>query len=177
MTDQTSAGNAAAGSDATGASNAPVFTIERIYVKDLSLEIPNAPQIFLEREAPQVDIQLHHNSSQIEDGVYQTVLTVTVTAKIGEKTMFLVEVAEAGIFIARNIPASELDAVLGIACPNILFPYVREVVSDVVTRAGFPPVVLNPVNFEAIYQQQRAPQQQVGGAEPPVQIITPSVSH
>jgi len=158
----------------------PTFSIEKCYVKDLSLEIPNAPQIFLEREAPQVDIQLHHNSSQIEDGVYQTVLTVTVTAKIGEKTMFLVEVAEAGIFIARNIPASELDAVLGIACPNILFPYVREVISDVVVRAGFPPVILSPVNFEAIYQtqqQQGGSQQRPGIEQPGVQIITPGASH
>jgi len=157
--------------------NAPVFSIEKVYVKDLSLEIPNAPQVFLEREAPQVDIQLHHNSSNVEDGVYQTTLTVTVTAKVKDKTLFLVEAAQAGIFVERNLPAQDLEAVLGIACPNILFPYVREVISDVVTRAGFPPVVLAPVNFEAIYQQQRAPQQQVGGAEPPVQIITPSVSH
>ncbi|HET9576871.1 MAG TPA: protein-export chaperone SecB [Usitatibacter sp.] len=160
--------------------NQPVFSIEKVYVKDLSLEIPNAPQIFLEREAPQVDIQLHHNTSTIEDGVYQTMLTVTVTAKIGEKTMFLVEAAQAGIFIARNIPASELQAVLGIACPNILFPYVREVVSDVVVRAGFPPVILSPVNFEAIYQaqqQQAAQQQQPASGQPGVQIITPGVAH
>ena len=154
--------------------NQPVFSIEKVYVKDLSLEIPNAPQVFLEREAPQVDIQLHHNSSGVEDGIYQTVLTVTVTAKVGDKTLFLVEAAQAGIFVVRNIPAQELDPVLGIACPNILFPYVREVISDVVVRAGFPPVVLAPVNFEAIYAQQRSQQQQ---QEPAVQIITPSVSH
>jgi preprotein translocase subunit SecB len=152
----------------------PVFSIEKVFVKDLSLEIPNAPQVFLEREAPQVDIQLHHNTTGVEEGVYQTTLTVTVTAKIGEKTMFLVEAAQAGIFVARNIPASELDAVLGIACPNILFPYVREVISDIVTRAGFPPVILTPVNFEAIYQSQRG--QQPGG-EAPVQIIVPGTSH
>lgn len=157
-------------------SNQPVFSIEKVYVKDLSLEIPNAPQIFLEREAPQVDIQLHHNSNAIEDGVYQTMLTVTVTAKIGEKTLFLVEATQAGIFVARNIPTGELDAVLGIACPNILFPYVREVVSDTVVRAGFPPVILSPVNFEAIYQAQRE-QQQPAQQEPGVQIITPTVSH
>ena len=156
-------------------SNQPVFTIEKVYVKDLSLEIPNAPQIFLEREAPQVDIQLHHNSTGVEEGVYQTTLTVTVTAKIKDKTMFLVEAAQAGIFVARNIPAQELEAVLAIACPNILFPYVREVISDVVVRAGFPPVLLSPVNFEAIYQQQH--QQQPGVDQPPVQIITPTISH
>ena len=155
--------------------NQPVFTIEKVYVKDLSLEIPNAPQIFLEREAPQVDIQLHHNSTGVEEGVYQTTLTVTVTAKIKDKTMFLVEAAQAGIFVARNIPAQELEAVLAIACPNILFPYVREVISDVVVRAGFPPVLLSPVNFEAIYQQQH--QQQPRVDQPPVQIITPTISH
>jgi preprotein translocase subunit SecB len=154
--------------------NQPVFSIEKVFVKDLSLEIPNAPQVFLEREAPTVDIQLHHNSTSVEEGVYLTTLTVTVTAKLGEKTMFLVEAAQAGIFVARNIPASELDAVLGIACPNILFPYVREVISDTVTRAGFPPVILSPVNFEAIYQAQRGQQPAV---QAPVQIITPGTSH
>jgi preprotein translocase subunit SecB len=153
-------------------SNQPVFSIEKVYVKDLSLEIPNAPQAFLEREAPTVDIQLHHNSTGVEDGVFQTVLTVTVTAKIGDKTLFLVEAGQAGIFVIRNVPASELEAVLAIACPNILFPYVREVVSDTVTRAGFPPVVLSPVNFEAIYQAQRDPQPAVSA--PTSQIITPT---
>lgn len=156
-------------------STQPVFSIEKVYVKDLSLEVPNAPQVFLEREAPQVDIQLHHNSSVVEEGVYQTTLTVTVTAKVGEKTLFLVEAAQAGIFVARNIPGNELEAVLGIACPNILFPYVREVISETVVRAGFPPVILSPVNFEAIYQQQRAPQ--AAPDQSGVQIITPTVSH
>ena len=153
----------------------PVFSIEKVYVKDLSLEIPNAPGIILERDQPQVDIQLHHNSTGVEDGVYETTLTVTVTAKIKDKTMFLVEAAQAGIFVCRNIPGPELEAVLAIACPNILFPYVREAVSDVIVRAGFPPVLLAPVNFEAIYQAQRDPQPaaQQGG----VQIITPTAAH
>ena len=154
----------------------PTFSIEKLFVKDISLEIPNAPQVFLEREAPTVDIQLHHNSTQVEDGVYQTVLTVTVTAKVGERTMFLVEAGQAGVFIVRNVGAPELDAILGIACPNILFPYAREVISDMVVRAGFPPVLLAPVNFEAIYAAQRDPQpvsQPQGG----VQIITPTAAH
>ena len=153
--------------------NQPVFSIEKIYVKDLSLEIPNAPQAFLERESPSVDIQLHHNSTSVEDGVYQTILTVTVTAKVAERTLFLVEAAQAGIFVLRNIPATDIDMVLGVACPNILFPYAREVVSDVVVRAGFPPVVLNPVNFEALYQAQRDAQAQQAAP----QIITPGISH
>lgn len=152
-------------------SNQPVFSIEKLYVKDLSLEIPNAPQAFLEREAPSVDIQLHHNSTSVEDGVYQTILTVTVTAKVNERTLFLVEAAQAGIFVLRNIPAGDVEMVLGVACPNILFPYAREVVADLTVRAGFPPVVLNPVNFEALYQAQREAQVQQQGAP---QIITPS---
>jgi preprotein translocase subunit SecB len=155
--------------------NQPVFSIEKVYIKDLSLEIPNAPQVFLERDPPTVDIQLHHNSTGVEEGVYETVLTVTVTAKAKDKTMFLVEAAQAGIFVVRNVPAGELEAVLGIACPNILFPYVREIVSDISVRAGFPPVILSPVNFEAIYQAQRDPQN-APPAEPAVQFITP-VSH
>jgi preprotein translocase subunit SecB len=155
--------------------NEPVFSIEKVYIKDLSLEIPNAPQVFLDREPPSVDIQLHHNSTGVEEGVYETVLTVTVTAKSKDKTMFLVEAAQAGIFLVRNVPAAELEAVLGIACPNILFPYVREVVSDISVRAGFPPVILSPVNFEAIYQAQRDPVPAVA-AEPAPLIFTP-VSH
>jgi len=137
------------------AQNQPVFSIEKVYVKDISLEIPNAPQIFLEREAPQVDIQLHHQSSKVDEGVYQTVLTVTVTAKVKEKTLFLVEAGQAGIFTIRNIPEADMEPILGIACPNILYPYVREVVSDIVVRAGFPPVLLTPVNFEALFQAQK----------------------
>jgi preprotein translocase subunit SecB len=152
----------------------PVFSIEKVYVKDLSLEIPNAPAVFLEREAPTVDIQLHHNTIGIENGVYQTVLTATVTAKAGDRTMFLVEVAQAGIFTIRNVPQAEMDAVLAVACPNILFPYVREVVSETCARAGFPPVILSPVNFDAAYAQQRTQQPE---AQESVQIITPGVSH
>lgn len=136
----------------------PMFNIEKIYVKDMSLEIPNAPQIFLEREAPQVDVQLHTQSGKVDDGIYQTLLTVTVTAKMADgKTMFLAEAGQAGIFQIRNVPQADLDPVLGITCPNLLFPYVRETISDMVTRAGFPPVILNPVNFEALYQQNAAP--------------------
>jgi preprotein translocase subunit SecB len=152
------------------AQNQPVFSIEKLYVKDISLEIPNAPQVFLEREAPQVDIQLHHESLNVEDGVYQTVLTVTVTAKVKEKTLFLAEVGQAGIFVIRNIPPADMDPVLGIACPNILYPYVREVISDVVTRAGFPPVVLSPVNFEALYQAQKQPVAEQQPDAPVIQV-------
>lgn len=132
----------------------PVFALEKIYLKDASLEIPHAPAIFLEREAPNIDVQLHTEGSPMGEGFYEVVVTVTVTAKLGDKVMFLVEVGEAGIFRIAGVPEEEIDPVLGIACPNILFPYAREVVSDLTTRAGFPPVLLNPINFEILYQQQ-----------------------
>jgi len=133
----------------------PTFHIEKIYLKDLSLEIPNAPDIFLERDAPQIDLQLNTKSQEINDGLFEVQLMVTVTAKINDKVMFLVETQQAGIFKIGNVPDKEMAPVLGIGCPNILFPYLRETVSDVVTRAGFPPVILNPVNFEAIYNKNQ----------------------
>ena len=138
----------------------PVFGIEKIYVRDLSVELPNAPQCFLEREAPQVEIQLNTGGDLVSEGVFEVTLTVTVTAKVGDKTQFLVEVAQAGIFQIRNLPDADIEAVVAVACPNILFPYARETVSDAVVRAGFPPVILAPVNFEALYQQRAAAQAQ-----------------
>ena len=136
----------------------PAFSIEKIYVKDLSLEVPHAPAIFLEREQPEIDLQLATAGQALEDGVFEAVITVTVTAKLGEKVMFLVEAAQAGIFQIRNVPEEDISGILAVACPNILFPYVRETVSDVVNRAGFPPVLLSPINFEALYAQQMAEQ-------------------
>ncbi|MBK8337571.1 MAG: protein-export chaperone SecB [Sterolibacteriaceae bacterium] len=138
------------------------FSIEKIYVKDLSLEVPNAPQIFLQRDQPEVQVQLHTEGSGVDEGVFQCLLTVTVTAKLGDKTMFLVEAAQGGIFQIRNVPQQDLEPILSIACPNILFPYARETISDTINRAGFPPVLLAPVNFEVLYQQrleQQAAQQ------------------
>ncbi len=136
----------------------PSFGIEKLYVKDLSLEIPNAPQIFMQRETPQIGIELANSANKLEDGIYEVVLTVTVTSKIADKTVFLVEVAQSGIFQVRNVPDENLEVIMSITCPNILFPYAREVVSDVVSRAGFPPVVLSPINFEALYAQQKQQQ-------------------
>ena len=136
----------------------PAFSIEKIYVKDLSLEVPHAPAIFLEREQPEIDLQLATAGQALEDGVFEAVITVTVTAKLGEKVMFLVEAAQAGIFQFRNVPEEDISGILAVACPNILFPYARETVSDVVTRAGFPPVLLTPINFESLYAQQMAAQ-------------------
>ncbi len=131
---------------------APSFAIEKLYVKDISLEVPNAPEIFLESEGPEIGIQLQTAVAALGDDAYEVTLTTTVTANLGEeKTVFLVEVGQAGIFRVRNVPEDNLAPLLSIACPNILFPYAREVVSDIVSRAGFAPVVLQPVNFEALY--------------------------
>jgi len=138
---------------------APSFAIEKLYVKDLSLEVPNAPAIYLERETPEIGLQLQTGGVKVGDDIFEVTLTATVTAKIGEKTVFLVEAGQSGLFRIRNIPEDNLEPLLSIACPNILFPYVREVVSESVTRAGFAPVVLQPVNFEAMYAA-RAQQEQ-----------------
>jgi len=137
----------------------PFFNIEKIYVKDLSVEVPNAPQIFLEREQPQIDLQINTQSAPVEQDVYQTELTLTITAKLKDKTAFLVEVRQAGIFRIQNLPKEALEAALAIGCPNILFPYAREVVSSAVLSAGFPPLLLQPVNFELLYMQQHAARQ------------------
>lgn len=141
--------------EATQENRQPVFSMEKIYVKDISLEIPHAPQIFLDRENPQIDVQLHTQAGTVEEGVFEVAITATVTAKVGEKVMFLIEAVQAGIFQVRNAPQEELEPVLAVVCPNILFPYLREVVSDISVRGGFAPVLLNPVNFEVLYHQQK----------------------
>jgi preprotein translocase subunit SecB len=141
----------------------PGFSIEKIYVKDASLEIPNAPQIFTDRSQPQVGIELSNFAQQLEASVFEVAIKVTVTSKIEDKTVFLVEVTQAGIFQIRNVPEENLEMIVGITCPNILFPYARETVSDLVVRAGFQPVLLNPINFEALFAQQK--QQQAEAAE------------
>ena len=141
----------------------PVFSIEKLYVKDLSLEVPHAPRIFLDRENPQVNVQLRTEGSKIDEGFFEVTLTVTVSAKLpDDRTVFLVEAAQAGIFQIRNVPEGDLEPVMMIGCPNILFPYAREAISDAVTRAGFQPVILAPVNFESLYQAQ---QQQAASAQ------------
>ncbi|MCF7521547.1 protein-export chaperone SecB [Neisseria sp. ZJ106] len=133
----------------------PVFSIERLYVKDLSLEVPHAPQIFLEQGEPEVDMRVSTNNEKLGESIYAVDVTITVTAKLdGERTMFLNEVTQSGIFRLENIPEEDAKLLLGIACPNILFPYAREAISSSVTRAGFPPVLLAPINFEAMYQQE-----------------------
>jgi preprotein translocase subunit SecB len=132
----------------------PVFQIQRVYLKDLSLEQPNSPGIFLEQEAPTIEVSLDVGAEQLAEGVVESTVTVTVTAKINDKVAFLVEGKQAGIFEARNIPADQLDPLLGIGCPNILYPYLRANIADAITRAGFPPIHLTEINFEAFYQQR-----------------------
>ncbi len=134
----------------------PIFNIEKLYVKDLSLEVPHAPKIFLERDNPQINVQLRTEANTVDEGIYEVALTVSATAKLpDDRTLFMVEVVQAGIFQIRNVPQQELEPVMMIGCPNILFPYAREAVSDAVTRAGFQPVLLAPVNFEALYHAQK----------------------
>ncbi|HEY6241819.1 MAG TPA: protein-export chaperone SecB [Burkholderiales bacterium] len=134
----------------------PMFSIEKIYVKDLSLEVPGGPQTFMQAEQPQLEVQLTQKAQRVSDVLFEVTLVITVTAKRMEKTLFLVEVSQAGVFQIRNVSEADLTPVLGMVCPNVLFPYARETVSDIVNRAGFPPVLLAPVNFEALYQQRAA---------------------
>lgn len=146
--------------EANASQQQPMVNIEKLYVKDLSLEIPHAPEIFLERDTPHIDLRLHSEVLPVGDGLYEVTITSTVTAKLTEKNkvMFLIEAKQAGIFQIRNLPPQELDPVLGVVCPNIIYPYLREVVSDVSVRAGFAPVMLNPINFEVMYRQQKEEQ-------------------
>lgn len=137
-------------------SSGPTLKIEKIYVKDLSLENPGAPQSFRVEEPPKVEVSLRNRGEQIEDNVFECVLTVTLTAKAGDKTLFLVEAAQAGVFRIEGVPLPDIQPILGIHCPNLLFPYARQTIADAVMRAGFPPVHLDPINFEALYQQQLA---------------------
>ena len=134
----------------------PVFQIQRMYLKDLSLEQPNSPQILLEQTQPQVDINLGVGAEVVADGVFEVTVTATVTTKIGERTLFLVEAKQAGIFEIRNIPDDQMQGIVGIVCPQMIYPYLRAIVSDICTRAGFPPILLTEVNFQAMFEAQQA---------------------
>jgi preprotein translocase subunit SecB len=135
--------------------SAPIFQIQRLYLKDLSLEQPNSPQIFLEQAQPQVDINLALNVDPVGEGMFEVCVTATVTTTVKDKTLFLIEAKQAGIFEIRNIPADQLEPILAIACPQIVYPYLRAVISDICTRAGFPPVLLSEVNFQAMFEAQK----------------------
>ena len=132
----------------------PVFQIQRVYLKDVSLEQPNSPEILMQQEQPSVDIQLGVETKPVVEGIFEVTVTATVHTKIQDKTVFMVEAKQAGIFEVRNIDSEQLGSILGIACPQIVYPYLRGNVADVIQRAGFPPVHLAEINFQAMYQQQ-----------------------
>ncbi len=150
----------------TDQNNQPVFQIQRIYLKDLSLEQPNSPAIFLEQEAPNIEVAVNVGVEVLAEGVYESAVTITITAQVKDKVAFLVEGKQAGIFEIRNIPGEQLDPLLGIGCPNIVYPYLRANLADIITRGGFPPIHLSEINFELFYQQRLealAQQQQAEG--------------
>ena len=155
---------------------APVFQIQRVYLKDVSLEQPNSPKILLEQAQPQVDINLAVAADPVADGIYEVAVSATVTTKVGDKTLFLVEAKQAGIFEIRNLPQDQMGPVIGIACPGIVYPYLRAAVSDICTRAGFPPVLLAEVNFQAMYEAQQQAQVQSPGASGNGSAIITSVN-
>jgi preprotein translocase subunit SecB len=140
----------------------PVFQIQRVYLKEASLEQPNSPAILLEQESPSVDIQLGVNATPVADGIFEVSVTATVQTKINDRTVFLVEATQAGIFEIRNLPQEQMSQIMGIACPQIVYPYLRGNVADLIQRGGFPPVHLSEINFQAMFEQQ---QQQLAAAE------------
>ncbi|MEY4100065.1 MAG: hypothetical protein RL300_1236 [Pseudomonadota bacterium] len=136
----------------------PIFQIQRVYLKEASLEQPNSPAILLEQEQPSVDIQLGVNAAPVAEGVFEVMVTATVQTKIKDKTVFLVEATQGGIFEIRNLPQEQMGPILGIACPQIVYPYLRGNVADLIQRGGFPPVHLSEINFQAMYEQQQSAQ-------------------
>ncbi len=143
----------------------PVFQLQRCYLKDASLELPNAPRIFLEQQSPNIDVQLEVGNSPVVENIYEVVVRVTATAKFGDKVLFLAEGKQAGIFEMRGIPKEQFDPIIGIVCPNIVYPYLRANLADLISRTGLPPIHLAEINFEALYQQRLA-QQQAQAAAP-----------
>ncbi len=161
MTDTAAATNGAAQAG-------PTLTIQKLYVKDASFEIPNAPLIFQEQAQPQITLNLAQRVNQFAEGLYEVVLTVTVTCKVGEKTAYLAEVQQAGVFGLSGFNGNDLQAVLATYCPHTLYPYARQVVSDLILAGGFPPFLLQPINFEQVYAESLAQQRdaQAQAAQP-----------
>ena len=138
------------------AEETPVFQIQRMYLKDLSLEQPNSPQILLDQAQPQVDINLSMAANPVTEGIFEVTVTATVTTKVKDKVLFLVEAKQAGIFEIRHVPEEQMQGIISIVCPQMIYPYLRAIVSDVCTRAGFPPILLTEVNFQAMFEAQQA---------------------
>ncbi len=143
--------------------NAPSFNMQRVYLKDLSLEMPNAPAIFLEQEGPKVDVSINIGGQALAETVFESTITVTVTTRIGEKVLYLVEATQAGIFQIANIPAEQIDPLMGIVCPTMLYPYLRANIADAITRTSLPPLHLAEVNFQALFEQRLAEAQAQAG--------------
>jgi len=150
---------------AAGADQAQ-FAIQKIYVKDVSFEVPNAPQVFNEPGQPQLELNLNQKVGRIADDVYEVVLGITLTCKLTDKTVYLAEIQQAGIFSLNGFDERTLDMMLGTYCPNVLFPYARQTISELVAQGGFPPFYLQPINFEALYAEglRRRAEQQAQGA-------------
>ena len=160
MTDETLTG-ATEAADATG----PAFTVEKLYVKDVSFEVPGAPAVFNEAGQPQLQMNLNQSVQRLNDNAYEVVLGITLTCSTDDKALYLVEVKQAGVFGLTGFDAQTLDAMLGTQCPNVLYPYARQLISDLIQSGGFPPFLLQPINFDALYAEglrQRAQQQQDG---------------
>ena len=136
------------------------LSLQKVYIKDASFEVPGAPQIFQEQGQPQVQLNLQQQVGMLAENVYEVVLTVTVTCKLEEKTAYLAEVQQAGVFGVTGFDAQTRDTVLATYCPNVLFPYARQIVSDLIQNGGFPPFLLQPINFEALYAEQARRQAQ-----------------
>lgn len=134
----------------------PSFSLQRTYIKDLSLEMPNAPQIFLEQEGPAVEVSINVGGQRLAETVYEATVTATITTRIADKVLYLVEATQAGIFEAANIPQDQLDPLLGIVCPTMLYPYLRANMADAISRTSLPPLHLAEVNFQSLYEQRLA---------------------
>ncbi len=147
-----------------------VFNIQRVYLKDMSLEQPNSPQIFLETDSPSVDIQIGVEAQPLSEGVFEVAVTGTITSKVKDKTMFLVEAKQAGIFEIRNLPPEQVNMILGVGCPQILYPYLRANIADAITRASFPPIQLVELNFQMMYDQQQAQAAQAAQSPAPTTV-------
>lgn len=144
-------------------SDAPAFNMQRVYLKDLSLEMPNAPHVFLEQETPQVEVSVNVGGQRLAETVFESTVTATVTTRVNGKVLYLVEATQAAIFELANIPAEQMDPILGIVCPTMVYPYLRANVADAITRTSLPPLHLAEVNFQGLYEQQIAQLQQQQG--------------
>lgn len=142
------------------------LSLQKVYIKDASFEVPGAPQIFQEQGQPQIQLNLQQQIGVLADNIYEVVLTVTVTCKLAEKTAYLAEVQQAGIFGIAGFDDAGRDAILGSYCPNLLFPYVRQIISDLVQNGGFPPLFLQPINFDALYAEQARRRSEGASAQP-----------